>query len=283
MRRILALVKEAVFRIAFGIAILIQLLLWVLVWGGIASLLGSSNSLVLGSLIGITLLGPLFVGAANYFIYYRIVWEGYIPREAEKWLAARRMPAEYRKKHRRLIKRWALWIPVIVVVFFCASLDQTWPVLTHLLHPGYDRLGDYRISMPGWSIVFNDPPVGNDRGRSYVFADRMKGMLRAGFDTLVGRRLSMKASSMGCYATASLERDAPPWTLEKGQGRPRTYSTGGAVLDCAETDLQSRVSGEKSLKINCLTGAHDLSCQFTGDPADAADFYWIIQSVRKKN
>ena len=115
MVRPLALIKEVLFRFAFGVCILIQLVLWALLLAGMSALFPSDSSFVIGLLILLLLLGPFAIGAANYFIYHRIVREEYTCTEAEKWLAQRRAGENSWVKRRKFLKRWAVWIPTVTV------------------------------------------------------------------------------------------------------------------------------------------------------------------------
>jgi len=68
MFRLLALIKEVLFRFAFGLCILMQLVLWALLAAGIEALFRSDSSFVMGLVIFLLLLGPFLIGAANFFI-----------------------------------------------------------------------------------------------------------------------------------------------------------------------------------------------------------------------
>jgi hypothetical protein len=135
MVRLLALIKEILFRFAFGVCIVVQLVLWALLAAGISALFRSDSSLVMGLVIFMLLLGPFLIGAANYYLYHRIIREEYICTEAEKWLAKRRVGDNRWGKGRNFVKRWAVWIPTVTAILICTFLDYTWAVTSHLFYP----------------------------------------------------------------------------------------------------------------------------------------------------
>jgi len=268
MRRILFLIKDIVFRIAFGVAILIQLLLWVILWGGIATLLGSDNAFALGSLIGLALLGPFLVGAANYFIYCRIVREEYIPRQAEKWLAERRTPVGRGRKRRSPIKRLALWAPTVVAILVCTFLDYTWGFASHLLYPGRGRLIGYEVSIPlAWTIVY--PNVGShaDGSRDIVVVSRFHGLWKAG-NGIYGHHPPFRVSTMNFRSTPGGDARAtkPSGTIIS----ERVLHLDKLTITCWE-ETPPKWAWENRY-IACSTFAGDVSAGFIGNDQDAMEF-----------
>jgi hypothetical protein len=276
MTRILTLIKEAIFRVAFGIAILIQLLLWLLLWGGIGTLLERHNSFVFGPLIGIGLLGPFFVGAANYFIYYRIVREEYIPRQAEKWLAERRTTDDRVRRRRRLTQHLGLWAPTVVAILVCTFLDYTWGFASHLLHPGRGKLIGYEVSIPlAWTFVY--PNVGARADGSYdaVVASRFRGLWKAG-GGIYGHRPPFHVSTMD-FAThpGGNERAVKPLGAIISE---RVLHLDRLTITCGEETPPTWAWENRYIACSSLTG--DFSAGFVGDDRDAVEFYGVIETLK---
>lgn len=276
MRRILALLKDVVFRVAFGIAMLVQFVLWVLLWGGIGSLLKSDSSFILGPLITLILLGPFLVGAANYFIYYRVVREEYIPRQAEKWLAERRTTSDREKKRWNLIKRLGLWAPTVVAILVCVCLDSTWGFASHLLYPGRGRLIGHEVPIPlAWAIVYPNAGAHADGSRDIVVASRFRGLWKAG-GGIYGHRPPFHVSTMNFGSTpgGNTRATKPAGTIIS----ERVLRLDKLTITCwEETPPQW---ARENRYIGCSAPTGDFSAGFTGDDQDAAEFYSVIERVK---
>lgn len=74
----LSLIKGVLFRFAFGVCILIQIVVWILLLGGISALFASERFFVQAVAVILVFAGLLPIGAANYFLYRRIIREEYI-------------------------------------------------------------------------------------------------------------------------------------------------------------------------------------------------------------
>ena len=262
MRRILAVIKDVVFRVAFGIAILVQFVLWILLWGGIGTLLKSDNFFVSGLLVTLALLGPFLVGAANYFIYYRAVREEYIPREAEKWLVEQRIPGDRGKKRRRVLKRWALWIPAASVILICTFLDYTWAFATHLFNPRRGNLIGYEVSIPlTWAL---NPEFHRPGDSSYVAASRLRGLWPIQMSTMNFRNVP-GGNSMGTKRTSAIISE-------------RVLSFGKGTMTCWEETPPEWMLDKRY--IECSTPTGDFSAGFAGSDQDAREFYRVIDAVK---
>src|ERR1700730_2669935 len=139
---------KILFRVAFG-GFIVQLVVSVaLLLAAISSLFDSDNFLIQG-ILGVLAFAALFpIGAGSYLLFRRMTREDYLRAESEKWLAERRHPNQGQLKRRKTLKRWALWIPTVIVVLVCAFFDEAWPFASHLLHPHSGRLVGYQVSIP---------------------------------------------------------------------------------------------------------------------------------------
>ncbi|SRR5579871_7053519 len=278
MVRPLALIREILFRFAFGVCIIIQLVLWVLLAAGIEALFRSHNSFVMGLVVFLLLLGPFLIGAANYFIYHRIIREEYICTEAEKWLAERRGGDDLWKKRRKLLKHWAVWIPTVTVILACAFLDYTWALASHLLHPGQGRLIGYEVSIPiTWTFPYPYPGNSGNGGHSIVVASRFRGLLTAHSGVYAGDRPPFEVSRMNFRSVPSGDPIATkPATQVMSE---RTLPFGNGTIKCFEEVPPRWMVAARY--INCSTSTGDFSGDFSGRYEDAAEFYRVLESVKQ--
>lgn len=195
MFRTLSLIREVLFRLAFGVCILIQVVLWVLLLGGVSALFKSERFFVQGVAVILVFAGQFPIGAANYFLYHRIIREEYICTEAAKWLAERRARDNPWIKRGKFLKRLAVWIPTVSVILILTSLDYTLAFASHLLYPG--RMVGYEVSIPlTWTYQYNYLDAYRNVVPNYVIASRFRGLWRAGSGLYIGRQLSVSTSTM---------------------------------------------------------------------------------------
>ena len=275
MLRALSLVNEVLFRFAFGVCILIQLVLWILLVAGIGALFRDS-SLVLGLVAFILLPGPFLIGAANYFIYHRIIREEYIYTQAEKWLAERRAGDNPWLKRRKFLKRLAVWIPTVTVILICTFLDYTWAFTSHLFYPGSGRLTGYEVSIPlTWTIQYSNLGSRANGAHDSVVAGKFRGLLKAGSGLYVGRR-TLSASSMNFYSNpAGNPLSTKPATTILSE---RAISFGQGTILCREEVPPPWMTSARY--INCSTPTGDFFGHFNGSDGDASEFYRIVGSVK---
>lgn len=277
MLRPFPLIKEVLFRIAFCVCILVQIGLWGLLAAGMSDLLVPHGSVVVDRILFCLIFGGLFpIGAANYFLYHRIVREEYIPLQAEKWLAERRTARDRGRKRRSLIKRLGLWIPTVVVILVCTFLDYTWAFASHLFHPGRGRLIGYEVSIPlNWTIQYSDLGRTANSAHDMVAASRFRGLWKAG-SGLSARRRPFSASMMNFRSNAAGDPSAtrPATTIIS----ERTLPFGQRTISCRE-ELPPRWM-TSARYINCSTPTGDFSGHFDGSDGDALEFYRTVESVK---
>lgn len=277
MVRPLALIREVLFRSAFGICILIQMVLWALLAAGLAALFSSESSFPLGLAIFMVFLGPFLIGAANYFIYHRIIREEYICTEAEKRLAERRAGANPWMKRRKFLKRWALWIPTVTVILICTFLDYTCAFASHLFYPGSGRLIGYEVSIPlTWTFQYGDLGTTANGAHSYAVASRFRGLWKAGSGLYIGQRPFFSASTMNFYSTPDRNPLATkPTTPILSE---RNISIGQGTIVCREEVPPRWMTSARY--INCSTATGDFSGHFDGSDGDALEFYRTVESIK---
>ena len=225
--------------------------------------------------------GPFLIGAFSYLVFRRITREQYLRDEADRWLAVRDANPSRTKRLKRQ-RRWVVWIPALSVLLFCLFLDQTWPPLTHLLHPNYGRLGAYRVPLPlDWIVIFSEPDPGGRLDRSYVYANRWKGMLRSGIDEFVGRKPSMTSSSLSCVSSRSDEFNASSSSAaQRRLVATRRYSTGNVPLTCEEFVSQDPGTANELRTISCFTPKRDFYCAlYRGGEEEDSEFYRMVQRI----
>lgn len=279
--RLLTLFKKVVFRAAFGGFIVVEFVLFVLLLWAVSEIIPNPNYFLLGILIALILSGPFLIGACSYLVFQRMTRVEYVLSESERWLAERHEADARRIKRRNVLHRWAVWIPAISVMLFCLFLDQTWPPVSHLFHAGSGKLIGYRVSVPlKWTIVLSEPDSGIPLYRSYVWANRWRGMLRGTVGLFLGRTPSISISSMSFYGDRPQD-GLPSFRAsdrEKSVSR-RVFTIASEVLTCEEFATQ----GAQQVDIRCTTQRGSFFCTFNGDRKDSADFYGIVQRIKKTN
>jgi hypothetical protein len=281
---LLRLLNQALFRIAFGGFIVVQCVLFALLLWAVSEIVPEPNYFLLGILLVLVFAGPFLIGAFSYLVFRRITREEYLRAEADRWLAERHDANPSRIERLKRLRRWAVWIPALSVLLFCLFLDQTWPPLTHLLHPNYGRLGAYRVPLSlDWTVIFSEPDPGGRLDRSYVYANRWRGMLRSGIDEFVGRKPSMTSSSLSCVSSRSDEFNASSSSADHGRlVATRTYSTGNVPLTCEEFVSQDPGTAGESRVISCVTPKHDFYCTlYRGGEEEDSELYRMVQRIKK--
>jgi len=270
------------FRAAFGILILIQLILWGLFLGAIAHFVPEENYSIGGALLVILFIGIPVIGGCNHFLFQRFTRTQYLLAESQRWLTERQNRSARQIRLRNRVRRWAMWIPAVSVTLFCLFLDHTWPVTSQLRHAGYGRLGAYHLSLPlDWTVVFSEPGPQGSVGRLYVYANHWKGMLRSGVEEFLGRRLSMTSSTLACYSSPSENFDTFSLGNHDRMFATRTFSLKSITLTCEESVVRDSQSAE-SHRISCLTPEHDFYCGlYDGDQGDSSEFYAMLQRINK--
>jgi len=278
MLRPLSLIKDVLFRLAFGLCILIQLVLWTILLAGISALFPSDSSFVLGLVIFLLLLGPFVIGAANYFLYRRIIREQYICSEAKKWLEERRAENNSWTKRRRIVKRWAVWIPTVTVILICTFLDYTWAFASHLFHPAHGRLVGYEVSIPLTWVLHPDLGTTHHGGRYIVMASRFRGLWRASSGIYADDRPPFEVSTMNFRSTPGGNPTAakPVSTVVS----ERTFQVGKDMVTCREETPPRWMMGSRY--IDCSTPTGNFSAGFSGNDTDAAEFYRVIESAKQR-
>jgi hypothetical protein len=276
---LLGLIKEVLFRIAFAVCILLQIVLWGLLVAGISSLFASHNFFPQGVFLCLLFCWLLPIGAANYFLYHRIIREEYICNEAEKWLAERRDANPARIKRRKILKRRALWVPSVSVILVCTFLDYSWAFTSHLLHPGRGRLIGYEVSIPlTWTVQYPDLGGVGDGMHDMVVASRFRGLWKAGSGLYVGRRRPFSASTMNFRTIPN----GDPLAMRPDGAiiSERTLTFGEDTIVCWEQVRPGWMATARY--IHCSTPTGDFSGNFNGNDEDADEFYRVVGSTKRR-
>lgn len=156
-------------------------------------------------------------------------------------------------KHRRFLKRWALWNPTVTVILIYTFLDYTWAFASHLFYPGNGRLIGCEVSIPlTWTIRYGNLGSTANGGHDLVVASRFRGLWKAGSGLYIGRR-PFSASTMNFYSTphGNPVATSPATTILS----ERTFPFGQATILCRE-EVPSMTSARY---INCSTATGDFS------------------------
>jgi hypothetical protein len=172
-----------------------------------------------------------------------------------------------------------VWIPTVTVVLVCARFDDAWAFASHLLHPGRGRLIEYEVSIPlRWTIQYSDlDAVGND-AHTLVVASRFRGVWRAGGGRPLGQRPPFSVSTMNFHSTPGGDPLAtmPASTIISERARPFGKDT---IVWREEVRPRWMETGRY---IGCSTPTGDFSGRFSGNDEDAAEFYRVIESVKRR-
>jgi len=271
------LIKKVLFRVAFGGFIILQVVSLALLLAAISSLF-SDNFLIQG-ILGVLAFAALFpIGAGNYLVFRRTTREDYLQAESEKWLAERRHPNPPHLKRRKRLKRWALWIPTVIVVLMCVFFDEAWPLASHMVHPESGRLIGYQVSIPlTWAVAFNTYRNEGD-AHSIVVAQRYRGLLRAGSGLFVGRRPPFSISMMNFRSTPGGDPFASkPDTPIISR---LTLPFGKRAITCWEEPPPQWMIVRRY--ILCSTPEGDFSGSFSGNDEDVSEFYRTLESTKPR-
>ena len=204
--------------------------------------------------------------------------EDYVRTESEKWLAERRHPNPPHLKRRKTRKKWALWIPTVIVVLICVFIDQTLPFASHMLHPRSGRLAGYQVSIPlTWTVTYSTYRHQGDE-RSTLVAERYRGLLPAASDLYVGRRPSFSISTMNFGSTPA----GDPFASKPYASiiSARTAPFGEHSITCWEESPAAWMIAERY--IQCSTSTGDFAGTFSGNNQDVSEFYRILESTKRR-
>ncbi len=265
------------FGIIFGGFIVLEVLLWGLLLAGASALFVSTphSRFVEDILLALFVAGLAAIGAASYFVFRRMTRAEYVASESERWLAQRRKVDDRWIKRRRVLTRWAVWVPTIAVILICAVFDYAWAFGSHLFHPGYGRLSGFEITVPlTWTIALSWPPPAGVGGRTILLAQRYRGLLRAGSGLFVGRQ-PFSTSSMDFRTIPAGEPTAANAATKIIS--VRTLPLGKTTIDCREEVPPHRMTSGRYIR--CSTRAGDFFAAFSGSDEDVAAFYRALASV----
>lgn len=285
LRKLLTLSGKVAFRLAFGVFIIMQLVLVGLLGVVVSERVPEDWYWLQGILVVVFLLSPFAIGVFSYFVFRRLTPAKYILAESERWVADRNKFDSRQIKRRNRIRRWVAWIPAVSVLLFCVFLDHTWPTVSHLVHPGYGRLGQYGVSIPlDWEVVYGDPEPRDSLERSFVRADHWKGMLKNAIDEFSGKMPSLTSSSLGCESSRfDLDHPFSPQPDRDRLVGTRRYSHGGMELACEEFVSRDLWSAKESRTVSCVTAERDFDCLlYGGDESDVSEFLDMMQRLKKR-
>jgi hypothetical protein len=276
VKRFLTFAGKISFRVAFGICILFQLILWALLLAAVAHFLPAENYFVERALGAITFIGMFAIGACNHFLFQRMTHAQYVVSESDKWLAQRRQPNSQWRKRRTILKRWALWIPTLTVILVCTFLDSSWAFATHLLHPGRGRLIGYEVRIPiSWSIAYSDIGKQGD-ANTIVVVERYHGLIKAGSSRFLGRQRPFATSNINFRSFPGGERPDSEAATKIVSTRTLPFAKG--TIECREYGLPRWM--ESGHYIRCFTPMGDFAATFDGADEDVAEFYRMLSSVK---
>lgn len=276
--RLLTLLKKIVFRAAFGVCILFQVVLLALLLAAISHFVPEDNFVVGGILVASFFIGQFVIGAASYLVFQRMTHVQYIAAASERWLAERREADNHWIKRRKTFKQWAVWIPTSTVILVCLFFDTTWALTSHLLHPGRGRLIGCEVPIPlTWTITYNDVRISGGGAQSIVVAQRYRGLIRAGSGLYLGRRPPFSVSNMNFRSIPAGDPLATkPASTILSEG---TLPFGNGIITCRE-EAPPRWMTEPRY-IHCSTPTGNFSGNFSGNDEDAAEFYRVLMRVKR--
>jgi len=276
LKPLFALLKKIFFLIAFAGYILLQLAALVLLLWAVSEIVSDDNYFVVGILIALAFFGPFLIGAGSYLVFRRITREDCLRAESEKWLAERRHPNPLHLKRRKTFKRWALWIPTVIVALVCVFFDQALPFASHLLLPQSGRLVGYQVSIPlTWTVTFSKH-ISDGDAYSVVVAQRYRGLLVTGSGLYVGRRPPSSISTMDFRSTPG--RDPFASKPDTPIISTRTVPFGKRAITCWEEPPPQWMIVKRYIR--CSTPEGDFSGGFSDSDEDASDFYRTLESVK---
>jgi hypothetical protein len=265
------LILRALFRAAFAVCILVQIVLCALLLALISHYWPSDV------LLALFFIGLFLIGAGSYGEFQWLTRVEGVRLEAERWLAERRHPNPRRLKRRKTIKRWAVWMPTVIVVVACLCFDGLWALTTHLLYPGRGRLIRYEVPIPlNWTIIYPDLDTSRNGAHSTVVAARYRGMLLAGSGLYVGRRPPFSISTMNFRSTPAGDPLAtrPATTIIS----ERTLLFGKGTIVCWEEVPPRWMMSPRYIR--CSTSTGDFSGNFNGRDEDASEFYRTLEGTK---
>ena len=263
-------------RLSFSVAVTLYLLIQVI----IAAMIPTYWPTRMGFLL--FLVGLFLIGAFGYLAVRRIMRERYNHDEAEKWLALRKRPRVDLGRI-RTAKRWAIWIPIAIVVIVGSLLPETWAVVSHLSHRNSGRLLGYRVSVPlDWVILMDESDTGNHVW-SFVAAFHSKGVLRGGpaaywrGNTPIAN-MAFYGAPLGDSVALLSENDKIVST------RTLVLASGTITMTCWEyVSRWSRGNQDEGVSIRCATPRTDFFGWFYGARTSVPDFYRTLQTVKQTN
>lgn len=277
----IVLAEKVLFRFAFAVCVLFAVVLWFLALAGASIPFRSDGHLPVGVFITLLFLGLFGIGAASYVVFQSLTRADYVLTESERWLAERRNAGNPWIKRRKVITRWAVWIPTVSVVLACIFLDQTRAIGSHLFQPAAGRIIGYRVSIPlRWMVWFNAPELGRDDVWSFVTATRSTGTVRAARDYYRGRVPHFHMSEMAFYGArgAQLETNRhSPFGPDRMTFSYKSRFAGGDLV-CSQY-LPRHEHEADAREIACWTPKGDFSCSFSGYESDVSDFYQTLAAI----
>ena len=253
-------VHRTLFRVAFAGLIVIQVVL-----------LGAFSAFVSAYwpshvLIALAFAGLPLIGAENYFLFQHLTRAKSVAVEAEKWLARRRRGTPtHRPKRRKIVNRFAPWIPALVAVGMCSFLGETFAVASHLFRSRPGNVLRYRVSIPlTWIVTQSEPDVNGNHAWSAVTAMRLRDVVRAGLDGYLRRSPVPFFSEMAFYGSPN----GDPLNARAPDGIVSTWASplAGSTVTCWEYLPQYRgalVDGRRFIR--CSTPRGDFFCWFRGE------------------
>jgi hypothetical protein len=274
---LLNFVYQVFFRVAFAVFILIQIILTALCAGFIAWLWPSPHLGTLWMLLWFA--GIALIGAESYFVFERIRRKEWIYHESKKWLAERQRPNPQQTKRRRAIKKFVLWVPTVTVVLTCIFFDRAWALASHLIDRSSGRLIGYEVSIPlNWALY--DLYHNHDSAHAIVIACRYRGLLRAGSGLYVGRRPPFSVSTMDFRTAPAVVPDNRDGRIRTKIISTRTLPFANGAITCNEHVPFDSIVATRTAQ--CFTSSGDFLASFSGNDEDAAEFYRILQNIKKR-
>jgi len=200
--------------------------------------------------------------------------------EADKWLSERQNNTNPRDRSRRRAVKFAVCIPLLIVLPIFLFLPETLGLVSHVQRSQLGNLSGYRLTLPlTWMVQYQS--VDRSGGRSFVSGIAGRGIAR-GVNPF--RWDSLSSWTFGTEAYSPSEGDAPRFLPKEYKViRQRNFSIGNEQITCIDYtpsyDYWPNPDPDPAIAhVNC-SGPGRFYARIEGDRADLAGFYEILSNM----